>query len=43
MGWPTPTEMPGLGKTLAVTGCGAAAVAKLAEPWALSPAPSLTT
>jgi hypothetical protein len=43
MGWPTPTEMPGLGKTPAVTDWGAAAVAKLAAPRALSPVPSLTT
>jgi hypothetical protein len=42
IGWPTPTTMPGLGKTLAVTASAGGAVVNVEVPWALSP-PAPTT
>jgi len=39
IGWPTPTAIPGDGKTLAVTMLAGGAVVKLPEPLALKVAP----
>jgi hypothetical protein len=37
MGCPTPTTMPGVGKTVAVIMCAGPTVAKVAEPVAVNP------